>query len=242
MRPQASIICPVWDVADMTENFLNAVLGHTHKPPNEVIVIDNGSTDRTPYLLKAKLKEYPRRLTVITNKENRGYPAALNQGLRIANGDYLVCSNNDIWFYTPDWLQQLVAPLKINKRRLVGPRYIDFNDLTEVDGKIVPYLEGWMLAFHRCLLRDVGYFCEGFSPGWYEDADLHAKAVHRGYEIVQVENLPVLHLYGATAIRGPHFSDCDVPGTSRRSQALFKKKYREQDFGRCVPGCRHSLV
>ena len=240
-KPQISIITPVWDVADLTKQFCGAILDHTTKPINELIIIDNGSQDETPYYLKAKQKDYPDRLTIITNKENRGYSAALNQGLQIANGEYLVCTNNDIWFYSADWLRQLIAPLQINKKRLAGPRYIDYNDLTEIDGQIVPYLEGWMLAFHRQFLKDVGYFCEGFFA-WYEDVDISVRALARGYGLVQVENLPILHLYGKTAIRGPHFADCDVPGTSIRSQALFRKKYKEKDYGICKPGCVHSRV
>lgn len=240
-KSQVSIITPVWDLAEHTKNWCNAILDHTKKPSNELIIVDNGSVDETPYFLKRKQKEYPDRLRIITNKENLGYPIALNQGLKIARGDYLVCSNNDIWIYSADWLRQLIAPLKINKRRFVGPKYIDYNNLTEVNGKIVPYIEGWMMAFHKIFLKEVGWICEGFSPGWYEDADLSVRALHNGYSLVQVQNLPVLHLYGRTALRGPHFHDCDVPGTSARSQALFKKKYREKDFAPCEAGCRHSI-
>jgi len=239
LKPLVSIILPVWDVCDLTEQFCDAVLGHTLKPSNELIIIDNGSTDRTPYYLKARQKDYPDRLTIVTNEKNEGYPRGLNQGLLIAQSDYLVCVSNDIYFYRSDWLETLMAPLQQNKKRLVGPRYIDWNPLTEINGQMIPYLEGWMLAFHRRFLKDVGYFDEGFSPAWYEDVDLSWRAMRHGYELVQVDTLPVKHLYGKTALGGPHFHDVGgigVPAVSERNQEFFRDKIRRNDHKPFYPG------
>ena len=47
-------------------------------------------------------------VTVISNRENRGFPAAINQGLQQARGEYLVLLNNDV-VVTDAWLDQLVA-------------------------------------------------------------------------------------------------------------------------------------
>jgi Glycosyl transferase family 2 len=47
-------------------------------------------------------------VTVIANGANRGYPAAVNQGLSVARGEYLVLLNNDA-VVTDSWLDQLIA-------------------------------------------------------------------------------------------------------------------------------------
>ena len=47
-------------------------------------------------------------VTVIANASNRGFPAAINQGLQVARGEYLVLLNNDA-VVTDGWLDQLVA-------------------------------------------------------------------------------------------------------------------------------------
>jgi hypothetical protein len=47
-------------------------------------------------------------VTVIANTTNRGFPAAINQGLKVARGEYLVLLNNDV-VVTDGWLDQLVA-------------------------------------------------------------------------------------------------------------------------------------
>jgi len=47
-------------------------------------------------------------VVVVTNPENRGFPAACNQGLKAARGAYLVLLNNDA-VVTDGWLDQLAA-------------------------------------------------------------------------------------------------------------------------------------
>ena len=47
-------------------------------------------------------------VTVISNTTNRGFPAAINQGLKVARGEYLVLLNNDV-VVTDSWLEQLVG-------------------------------------------------------------------------------------------------------------------------------------
>ena len=47
-------------------------------------------------------------VTVVTNAKNLGFPAAINQGLRLARGEYLVMLNNDV-VVTDGWLDQLIA-------------------------------------------------------------------------------------------------------------------------------------
>ena len=48
------------------------------------------------------------RVTVVRKAQNLGFPAAINQGLNVARGDYLVLLNNDS-VVTDGWLNQLIA-------------------------------------------------------------------------------------------------------------------------------------
>jgi O-antigen biosynthesis protein len=73
-----------------------------------LIVIDNGSTDETELYLAGVRDMAAVPVTVIRNTTNLGFPAAINQGLRVARGEYLVLLNNDV-VVTDGWLDQLIA-------------------------------------------------------------------------------------------------------------------------------------
>ncbi len=75
-------------------------------------MIDNGSTDGTAAYLADVRDTAPVPVTVIANTKNLGFPAAINQGLECARGEYLVLLNNDV-IVTDGWVEQLVGLLSI---------------------------------------------------------------------------------------------------------------------------------
>ena len=102
-----SIIIPCWNQLEFTRQCVCALLRHT-RSPWELIVVNNGSTDGTGDYLAGLQDASPVPVTVIANPANRGFPAANNQGLRQARGDYLVLLNNDA-VVTDGWLDQMIA-------------------------------------------------------------------------------------------------------------------------------------
>ena len=104
---QASIIIPCFNELEFTRQCLRALVRYT-RPPWELIVVDNGSTDGTGAYLAGVQDVAPMPVTVIANAINRGFPAAINQGLSVARGTYLVLLNNDA-VVTDGWLDQLIA-------------------------------------------------------------------------------------------------------------------------------------
>jgi glycosyltransferase involved in cell wall biosynthesis len=102
-----SVIVPCWNQLEFTRECLRALFEHTHRPW-ELIVVDNGSTDGTGEFLAGVQAEGRVPIAIVRNERNRGYPAAVNQGLRVARGDYLVLLNNDA-VVTEGWLEHLIA-------------------------------------------------------------------------------------------------------------------------------------
>ena len=102
-----SIIVPCFNQLEFTRHCLRALFRHT-RPAFELIVIDNGSTDGTGMYLAGVQDASPAPVTVVANASNRGFPAAVNQGLHVARGEYLVLLNNDA-VVTDGWLDQLIA-------------------------------------------------------------------------------------------------------------------------------------
>lgn len=69
-----------------------AILGQT-RPPDEVIVVDDGSTDGTA----DQLRRFSDRIRVVW-QPNRGCPAAFNRAFREARGDFVaMCGADDVW-------------------------------------------------------------------------------------------------------------------------------------------------
>src|ERR1700719_1770202 len=130
VRGLASIIVPCWNQLDFTKQCIRALREHT-RPPWELIIVDNGSTDDTAVYLTGVQDAAGVPVTVVSNATNRGFPAAINQGSQLARGEYLVMLNNDV-VVTDAWLDQLVALAnarthltEIENRNLT---IIDFNE------------------------------------------------------------------------------------------------------------------
>ena len=102
-----SIIVPCWCQLEFTRLCVAALKSHTGRPW-ELVVVDNGSTDGTADYLAGVSDAASVPVTMITNASNRGFPAAINQGLKAARGEYLVLLNNDV-VVTDGWLGQLIG-------------------------------------------------------------------------------------------------------------------------------------
>jgi GT2 family glycosyltransferase len=103
----ASIIVPCWNQWEFTRLCLEALFCYT-RTPWELIAIDNSSIDETGDELAAVHRAAPVPVTLIRNTRNVGFPAAINQGLQVASGEYLVLLNNDA-VVTAGWLDHLIA-------------------------------------------------------------------------------------------------------------------------------------
>ena len=110
----ASVIVPCFNELEFTRQCVAALARRT-RSPWELIAIDNGSSDGTAAYLAGVADAAPFPVRVIANTENRGFPAACNQGLRAARGEYLVLLNNDA-VVTDGWLAQLVGLAKSDPR------------------------------------------------------------------------------------------------------------------------------
>jgi GT2 family glycosyltransferase len=114
---RTSIIIPCWNALELTRVCLAQVVRWTTRP-YELIAIDNGSTDGTGRWLKVfrskALRRNPRGnlkgFRIISNRANRGYPVAMNQGIGESRGTLLLFGNNDV-AATPLWLEGMQEAL-----------------------------------------------------------------------------------------------------------------------------------
>ena len=87
-----SIVVPIYNTAKYLPKCLNSIINQTHKNL-EIILVDDGSTDNSPHIIKEYAKK-DSRVKVITQK-NQGQSAARNTGIKVAKGNYISFTDSD---------------------------------------------------------------------------------------------------------------------------------------------------
>ena len=90
--PAVSLIIVSWNVKEALARNIERLFSVSTQVSFEIIVVDNGSHDGTPTMLRTR---FPR-VHLILNDSNRGFAYACNQGLNVANGEVLVLFNPDM--------------------------------------------------------------------------------------------------------------------------------------------------
>lgn len=85
-QPAVSILVPIYNTEKYLRQCLESITNQTLKNI-EIICIDDGSTDKSPEIIK-EYQEKDSRIKVIT-KENSGYGDSMNQGLEKVTGEYI---------------------------------------------------------------------------------------------------------------------------------------------------------
>ncbi len=192
---KTSVVVPVYNQVGLTQQLLDSLCEFT--PPDQLIVVDNGSSDGTAEYLQGLQRQCPN-VTILRQPTNLGFAKAVNLGLKVATGDVLIVLSNDVRIVTLDWLSELTRMVEDHPRALAGPMIITTNDWTKkADGEHLPYVAGWLLAFHRDFLTDVGYLEEDY-PLYFEDTELSYRALQAGYALVEIPELGLFHQGGGT--------------------------------------------
>jgi glycosyltransferase involved in cell wall biosynthesis len=103
--PTISVVISAFNAERWIDETLESALAQT-RPPREVIVIDDGSTDGTA----RRLERFAERVRVFS-QANRGVAASFNRAFAEASGDYVaLCGADDIWEPSKlEWQAEAIA-------------------------------------------------------------------------------------------------------------------------------------
>ncbi len=217
---RVSIVIPLYNKAELTEQCLLAVAQNTGTDPDyEVLAVDNGSTDWTTYLLHA----FEGDIRVVRNDQNLGFARACNQGIEAAGGEYVVLLNNDT-VPQPGWLAALVRladsdpGIGVVGARLLypGTGKVQHAGLEMIEGmpehvyrgvagddprvlvqRDLDMVTGACMLVRRALFTELGGLDTNYVNG-VEDVDFCLRARQAGYRVVYCPDCVVEHHEGAS--------------------------------------------
>ncbi|HVZ10612.1 glycosyltransferase family A protein [Rhodopila sp.] len=227
-----SAIVPLYNGARYIEEALRSIFAQ-HLPPAEVIVVDDGSTDEGPDIVRRLAQSHP--LTLL-NKENGGQSSARNFAIRRSSGALIaLLDQDDAWY--PNHLSELIRPFREDMTGRLGWTYSNLDEIG-VDGQLrvrdaLSYgsAEHPKVHLDKCLQEDlfilptsslilreafdeVGGFDERLQG--YEDDDLFLRLFSVGYRNAYIDQaLARWRIYPSSASYSPRMA---------RSRMIYARK------------------
>lgn len=241
-EPEVSVIVPVHDRWGLTADCLSSITANLPSVTFEVIVVDDASEDETA----RRLSEI-NGIRVVRLFSNVGFLGAVNAGLDVARGEFVVLLNNDT-LVQPGWLDALARTARtIPEVAVVGAKLVYPDGRLQEAGAIiwneasgylygylqdpddpmynfvrdVDYCSGACLLIRRQFLSERGGLDPRFSPAYYEDTDLSFAARAAGYRVLYQPEAVVCHIEGGSHGR-------NVDSGIKHYQAVNKEKFREK--------------
>lgn len=124
MEKTLSIVIPAYNVEKFLNNTLDSFVEDSVLADIEVLIVDDGSKDKTAEIGNVYAQKYPNTFRVIS-KENGGHGSTINVGIREAVGKYFKVVDGDDWVDTKGFVQ-LVNNLKSCDSDFVFTNYYEY--------------------------------------------------------------------------------------------------------------------
>jgi GT2 family glycosyltransferase len=247
---RVAAVIPTWNRRDLLSHLFESLAAQT-RAFDEIIVVDNGSTDDSADLAERAGAQ------VLRLGRNVGFAAAVNRGIEAADAGWVAILNNDVTF-EQDWLDKLLSAALEDTWFATG-KILQAADPSQVDGAFDEISRGacanrcgsgkpdgpaWnqprrirsapMTAaiFRRELFRDLGGLDENFGS-YMEDVDFGLRCALAGREGLYVPAAVAYHRGSATL---GEWSKDTVRRIARNQVLLAAKHFRSQPRWPIVAG------
>lgn len=230
-----SVVMPVYNESVNIVDAINALYRNSVLP-DEVIVIDGGSTDNTVQLIKEKFPQ-----VIVFNNPRKNAAAGRNVGINVAQGDIIAFTDGDC-IVDDYWIENILKAFENNNIDGLGGKVLiaePINHIEEFWGNLAwklimnfgdePYnvdkctLNDAFVTANCAYKRELLFKLEGFS-NWFannaEDVDFCWRAIKSGAKLMYTPDVQI-HAHNVTTIK-------DVAKKSFRngySSSKLQKKY-----------------
>jgi len=240
----ASVVIPNWNGRDLLEKYLPSVIAAlAGNSANEVIVVDNGSSDGSAEFVRQKFPE----VKLVALERNLGFGGGSNAGVRAAVNDIVVLLNSDMRV-EPNFLGPLLSgfgdanvfavscqilftdPAKRREETGLTQGWWEEGGLRvrhRIDDQVTDlypcfYGGGGSCAFDRRKFLELGGFDRVLKPFYLEDTDLGYQAWKRGWKVLYQPRSVVYHEHRGTI--GKRFTEGQIQAVLSKNFILFTWK------------------
>lgn len=187
----------------------------------EVVIVNDASTDSDYYDgLSWWKKQNLLPIRELRLKEGHHFIKAANKGMAKASGDVLILLSNDVRVFG-DICKDIADILDHDPKCLVGGKLLNFDTgWNTFDGKVFPYIEGWLMACTKDAWNEFGGMDVNLAPHDFEDVDLSTTAVSLGYSLIAIDANKTQHIGAQTIGYNP-----EREALTRRNREKFKEKW-----------------
>ncbi|MBB6698271.1 glycosyltransferase family 2 protein [Clostridium algidicarnis] len=213
-----SVVIPNYNGGKYIESCLDSLYLQTLMP-DEIIIVDNNSMDKSKAIIKSKYAK----VKLISLNKNYGFSRAVNEGLKIAKGKYVILLNNDTKAEVT-WVENLYNTIRSNNEIFsCSSKMLKYHDKDLIDDAGDEYtILGWArkrgdsknkklytkseevfsscagaAIYKRDIFFEIGYFDEKFFA-YLEDMDISYRARLFGYINYYCANAVIYHIGSAT--------------------------------------------
>jgi len=198
---------------DLIGPCLNSVLKQTYKDI-EILVIDNASTDNTLKVISKLISSSRINIKLIKSKDNLGFAAGHNIGIKKCNGEYILCLNDDA-VLSKNFIKNAIEAIEVDKK------------IGAIQGKLYKIRN----------MREAQFLAEGQTPNIIDSTGLlmfkNRRIVCRGQgekNENQYKKGEIFGVDGAVALyRRKALDDIKLP-IYRGATAQLEFEYFDEDF------------
>ncbi len=128
-KVKISVIVPIYNIEDYVDRCIESLINQTYDNI-QIVLIDDGSTDKSSIIAKDYYNKYPEKVTYL-RKCNGGLSSARNTGIDIACGEYILFVDGDDWI-EEETIETLTYIMERDRLDLCAYyRYIDSPDCAD---------------------------------------------------------------------------------------------------------------